>query len=152
MLKTNHSFIASLSLLVVLLLASASPAIAQRVDPSTIIGTYWNAERDAQIEIYEENGTYQGRIAWVQNPGLDDNNPDPSLRDRPVLGLDFLKGFTFDGKKTWSGGRVYSPDNGKTYKGKMWMEGPNTLRMRGFVGVSMLGRTESFERVEEGEG
>ena len=71
------------------------------------------------------------------------------MRDREVVGIVFLKDFTFNGKDEWEGGRVYSPDNGKTYKGKLWMEDANTLKMRGFIGVSLIGRTETFYRVEE---
>ncbi|MEM9385771.1 MAG: DUF2147 domain-containing protein [Pseudomonadota bacterium] len=59
--------------------------------------------------------------------------------------MPFLSGFRFDGQSRWIGGRVYAPDNGRTYRGKLWLR-EGDLKMRGFVGVSLLGRTATLPR------
>jgi len=84
----------------------------------------------------------------VGEPGafrLDDNNPDAGLRTRPLLGLDLLSDYAFDGRR-WQG-RIYDPKSGNIYASRMEREGPR-LKMRGYIGVPMLGRTQYFERVD----
>jgi uncharacterized protein (DUF2147 family) len=72
----------------------------------------------------------------------DDNNPEPALQDRPVLGLELLSDYRFDGKR-WSG-RIYDPKSGNTYSSRMSRAGER-LEIRGYIGVPMLGRTQQFE-------
>ncbi len=65
---------------------------------------------------------------------------------RPGIELQILEGFTYSGENVWQGGRIYAPDNGKTYKCKMTMTDPNRLEVRGFIGFSFIGRTEIWIR------
>ena len=84
----------------------------------------------------------------VGEPGafrLDDNNPDAGLRTWPLLGMDLLSDYSFDGRR-WQG-KIYDPKSGKIYSSRMELEGPR-LKMRGYIGVPMLGRTQYFERVD----
>ena len=88
----------------------------------------------------EENG----------EPKLDDENEDESLRTRPVMGLLLLRDFVFD-EDEWEDGRVYDPKNGKDYK--CYMEFPDegdkdNLKVRGYIGFSLIGRTTYWTRVE----
>ncbi|MEM9533543.1 MAG: DUF2147 domain-containing protein [Pseudomonadota bacterium] len=116
-----------------------------------IEGRYWTEDRNGMIEMYRAGDQLSGRIVWRSSPLLDRNNPDPSLRGRSMVGVTFLTGFTKKGSK-WEGGEVYSADNGRTYRGKLWLEDDGlTLKMRGFVGVSLFGRTASFSRVAANE-
>lgn len=131
------------------------------VDPTDIVGTYWNDEKDAKIRIFlAQNGKYSGKVEWMKEPNdasgkpkKDVNNPNKSLRDRDRLGLVILKYFEFDEKeKKWVNGTVYDPKSGKTYSGYMRFEGTNTnkLYLRGYVmGMTWLGRTAEWERVQE---
>jgi uncharacterized protein (DUF2147 family) len=57
-----------------------------------------------------------------------------------------LRNFSPDGVN-WAGGTVVDPENGKVYKGKVWAVGQDKLNMRGFIGFSLLGRTESWTRL-----
>ena len=78
-------------------------------------------------------------------PKVDRENPDPARRADPILGLRIVKGFAFaDGE--WQGGTIYDPNNGKTYKCRMWFDG-ETLKVRGFIGFSLLGRSTRWTRV-----
>jgi uncharacterized protein (DUF2147 family) len=111
----------------------------------------------------ERDGRYFGIIVWLaepyaptddpnQEPGqkkTDVNNPDPDLRDEPVVGLEIAKDFVYKGDGVWHKGTIYDPDNGKTYKCKMrFGDTDDVLKVRGFIGISMLGRTTEWTRVE----
>ncbi len=82
-------------------------------------------------------------------PQVDRNNPDPDLRTRPALGLQLLEGFGYSGGNVWKGGTIYDPGNGKLYKCKMTLTDPKRLEVRGFIGISWLGRTEVWTRPDE---
>jgi uncharacterized protein (DUF2147 family) len=62
-----------------------------------------------------------------------------------IPGPPLLWGFKYKGANKWEGGKIYDPNNGKTYSCKMTLEG-NTLKVRGFVGISLLGRTTIWTR------
>ncbi|MEM8778440.1 MAG: DUF2147 domain-containing protein, partial [Cyanobacteria bacterium P01_G01_bin.49] len=102
----------------------------------------WQAEDTYRIQISQNNGTYNGKIVWIA-PGLetkDVNNPDQNLRSRELIGVDMLKGFTYDpDKKIWTDGSIYVPDVGKTLNAKLWLVGINQLNAE--VSMGPLTRT-----------
>ncbi len=79
---------------------------------------------------------------------VDDKNPDPNLRNRPIIGLKIMSGFIFDGEHKWKSGSVYDPKNGKTYSGTLTLISPNKLDLRGYVLFSFLGRTTTWTRLD----
>ena len=123
------------------------PVASMANEADSILGEYWSEKRDGRIEIFRQGEEYLGRIVWGKRPGKDTKNPDPTLRDRDIIGLVFLEGFTYDGAGTWVDGKVYSPRHGQVFDAKMWLEeGGAILKMRGFVGISLFGATASFTR------
>ena len=79
-------------------------------------------------------------------PGtLDHNNPDPALRNRSLCNLEIGRDFSLAGATQATGGHLYDPESGKTYRGKIDLEG-DTLKLRGYLGVSLFGRTEIWHR------
>jgi len=121
-----------------------------------VLGIWLTQEGTSQIEISKApNGQYVGRIIWMEEP-LDENkkpkvdkeNPNPSLRNRPLQNLQILQGFTYNSsRREWSGGTIYDPKEGKTYDAVMRLDGNNTLVLRGFVmGMRMLGRNSTWTR------
>jgi uncharacterized protein (DUF2147 family) len=106
----------------------------------------------AKIQIYKAGEKFYGKIIWLQNimenekPKLDVNNPDKTKRNNPVLGLVILSGFKFDDDDEWNGGNIYDPEIGKTYSSYIYLKDSNTLKVRGYVGVSLFGRTETWTR------
>lgn len=133
-------------LLMIYLLAVVSGFAQSNSSSSRIKGIYWSPKKDAKIEIYEKGGKYFGKTIWIATPGKDKNNPVETLRQRDLLGLNLLAGFTFN-DEVYSGGEVYDPGNGKTYDCKMSLNG-DQLKVRGYIGISLFGRTEYFQRIK----
>ena len=73
----------------------------------------------------------------------DHANPDEALRDRPIIGLELLSEYRYEGGK-WQG-RIYDPESGKVYDSTMRVGRDDKLRMRGYIGMPMFGRTETFQ-------
>jgi len=125
--------------------------LAASADADAVTGVWLTAAGDGYVQIFEEDGRYHGRTVGAP-PGegdpdaTDEHNPDPAKRDRSLLGIRLLEGFEYDGDGVWEGGRAYDPNNGKTYDAKMWLEDPDTLKLRGYIGVSLFGRTETWTR------
>lgn len=139
-----------LTMLALFLTASLS-VLAQSGD--AILGKWLNPSGEGQVQVYKKGDKYFGKLVWIKipndetgKPKTDKHNPDPALRSRPELGLELLKDFTVDGK-VYEGGTIYDPKNGKTYSCKMTLNG-NQLKIRGYIGISLLGRTEVWTRVK----
>lgn len=117
-----------------------------------VTGKWWSPKRDGQIEIYKTTGgKYYGKLVWSKTPGKrDEKNPDAALRSRELVGTNIFTNFSYDpGDNEWVDGKIYDPTSGKTYSCKMWLTDNNkVLSVRGYVGFSLLGRTEKFARVE----
>lgn len=114
-----------------------------------IAGVYWSPSGDAQIAIEVVGGELSGRIIAVKperQHQRDEHNPDHRLRTRPVLGLVIFSGFRYDASaECWLGGRVYDPKQGRTYRGRLWLDERGALKGRGYVGLPLFGRTETFK-------
>lgn len=141
-----------LTLSIAMLLFFVLSVSAQKAD--AIIGKWLNPSGEGQVEIYKKGDKYFGKLAWIKfpndasgKPKTDLKNPDPALRTRPELGLELLKDFTFNGEDVYEGGTIYDPKSGKTYSCKMTINGKK-LKIRGYVGISLFGRTEEWTRVE----
>jgi uncharacterized protein (DUF2147 family) len=115
-----------------------------------ILGTYWSPKKDGQIIIYKEKEKYFGKISPnFGKPSKDTKNPDPKLRNRDMQGLVILTNFKYQDNK-WVDGQIYDPDSGKTYSCTIFFDKNDTqhLNIRGYIGISLFGRNEIFERIE----
>lgn len=119
---------------------------AQSNDP--ILGKWQNPSGEGRIEIYKKGDKYYGKLYWIKDSSKKDlKNPTESLRSRNIQGLEILTNFTKNGK-TYEGGQIYDPKSGKTYSCKMTLKSNDALDIRGYVGVSLLGRTETWKRIK----
>jgi len=125
-----------------------------------IIGKWLAEEKDGITEIYWNGNEYLGKIAWLEepidpetgHPYKDKNNKDKSRRNQALMGLVFMKGFHFDPEENkWYDGTVYDPKSGNTYSGYIWLEDEDTLKLRGYIGFSLFGRTDIWVRVATSE-
>ena len=132
---------------------------AQDFKADDVLGLWLNEDKDAHIDIFKDGDKFFGKIVWIEEPidpetgkpKLDKHNPDPELQKRPSMGLMLLTDFVFDDDE-WSDGKIYDPKSGKTYS--CYMEFPeeddlNKLKIRGFIGVSLLGKTTYWTRVKK---
>ena len=121
------------SLAVAALFTTAS---AEDID---VAGTWLTVSQTSKVEIYDcGDGTPCGRIAWIDpsediGEGVDANNPDPALRNEPLIGLKILHSFERR-KAGWRGGKIYDPEDGKTYGAKLTLQEDGTLKVNGCVG------------------
>lgn len=106
------------------------------------------------VRIVEANGVYEGRIEQLLNRQPDDDPQNlcracPGERkDKPLVGMTILTGLRKDGD-AYTGGEILDPKNGKSYRCKMELiEGGRKLNVRGFIGISLIGRTQTWLREE----
>ena len=136
---------------VVVFLASVFGTQLVKAQSDKIEGIWLNEEKDAKIQIYKaRDGKFYGKIIWLKEPTkngkpkTDEKNPKENLKNQPLVDLIILKGFEMDGN-TYEDGTIYDPNNGKTYDCKMTYKG-KTLSIRGYIGISLFGRTTVWER------
>jgi uncharacterized protein (DUF2147 family) len=114
-----------------------------------ILGNWLTQKRDGIIQISRtREGLYQGQIVGGDDPQRTDaHNPDPTLRARRLLGQVILQDMQYDGAGRWSAGTIYDPDTGHTYRCRLQLRaGADRLSVRGFLGVSLLGRSQTWTR------
>lgn len=144
----------------------AAPAVAGQssgevAEADRIVGIYYVIEdesgEESKIKIgRDEDGTYYAQVVWMKNPNLPDgspkldvNNPDPALRTGRADRIKIMTGLQYNAKKQeWENGKVYNPVNGKFYKSYMAFMNDTKLKVRGYLGFSMLGRTMYWNKVE----
>jgi uncharacterized protein (DUF2147 family) len=130
----------------VLLFAALAPRPGLAAD-APILGRWLTEPRDGIIEITRlADGSFQGLIIGGNAPKrLDANNPDPARRQQLLLGQIILKGLREDGA-AWAGGTIYDPDSGHTYKCRIELLDRDHIKVRGFLGISLLGRSQTWSR------
>ncbi len=143
-MKRIHLFILSVLFFVLTVGLSADPAPV-----SGVWRTFSDAgKEESTIEIYEKDGKIFGKIIALVEPNDKDGKPsrctecDGAEKDKPVLGMVIIKGLGPDGDK-WSGGRILDPNDGVWYKCLLKaIEGGKKLEVRGYVGFSLIGRSQ----------
>ncbi|MGC4102439.1 DUF2147 domain-containing protein [Ferruginibacter sp.] len=139
----------SLKILVLLTLMFASKVIAQTTE-NAIIGKWESDKKDVKLEFFKSGNEYQARLLWgnqiVESDGVtskkDSKNPDKTLRTRNIIGIINVTGLKWDDDE-YSGGKIYNPPSGDTYKCKVWIK-DGKLNLRGYMGVSLFGQTATF--------
>lgn len=139
-------------LLPILALLFILPIFAQNAE--RITGVWFNGEKTSKIEITQaKDGTFVGELIWLKEPNdaagkpkIDSKNSDEKLAKRPLINLQVLSGLKYDGKSKYSSGKIYDPKSGKTYSAKAEMTNNNTLALRGFIGIALAGRTDTWIR------
>ncbi|MEM0942927.1 MAG: DUF2147 domain-containing protein [Pseudomonadota bacterium] len=120
----------------------------------------WLTENErAIIEIRPCQDRACGRIVWMDNqmteagaPKIDENNPIPALRRLTICGIPLVGNFKKVDPGSWQGGYVYNPRDGKSYEAEIQVQEDGSLRMRGFVLVSVFGKSQTWTRVADARG
>ena len=126
------------------------PAAAGRAD---IAGLWATPEDKAHVLIAPCETGLCGEIAWLKEPDdergepkRDRRNEDESLRDRPIVGLQLLRGFRQASERRWTDGTIYNPEDGKTYRSKLELADSRTLKVSGCV--LFFCKTQVWRRIE----
>ncbi len=119
-----------------------------------LLGVWEPSHGKARVKVTKVGTKYYGKIVWLREPNypdgskkVDKNNPDSKMHETPLLGYSLLKDFEYSGKKTWSNGTIYDPENGSTYNCTIKLTNENTIEVRGYIGVSAIGRTDTWTRM-----
>jgi uncharacterized protein (DUF2147 family) len=144
---------ARLLLLAAAISAALSPPLLAQATASPV-GTWHTVDETTGkprgvVEIVERNGVLTGIIRGTLVPGEPEGICDKCPGDRrnqPITGLEMIRNVRRDGN-TWGGGELLDPDNGKTYRIKLTPSPDGrTLEVRGFIGISLFGRTQTWRR------
>jgi len=135
----------------------AGPAATFAAELNTPVGTWKNiddktGEAKALIQITESGGKLEGKIIKLLKS---DDGPNPVCKEcdgerknKPIEGMTILWGLSKDGDE-WNGGQILDPKNGKIYKAKMSLDdGGRKLNVRGYIGFSLMGRSQVWLRQE----
>jgi uncharacterized protein (DUF2147 family) len=143
-------------LIAIFLLVGFNSIGQEKSGTDDLLGIWLTGSKNGKVEIYKNGSNYQGKIVWLQEPidpatgkpKTDVKHPDKSLHQRPVMGLVNLWGFKYKGDQVWENGHIYDPKNGKEYKCIITMKDKNTLDVRGYVGITLIGRTDVWTRTK----
>jgi len=145
-------------LAVACLLAGAALGVAaQPTSPTGLWRTIDDSSKKDKslVRIVEANGVYTGKVEKIVDP----DSPKDAVckdcsderKDKPILGMTIIRNMkqSGDDKTVFEGGDILDPNNGKVYKSKMKLiDGGSKLEVRGFIGISLLGRTQTWVRAE----
>lgn len=145
------------SLFTVILFSLQLSLSAQQTNKADIIlGKWVTEEGKSVVEVTKKtDGKYYAKILSLKDPvdketgkeKLDKENPEEKLRSRTVVGIEFMKGFVYNAEdEEWQGDFLYDPESGSTYSGYMKLKDKNTLDLRGYIGISLFGRTSTWTR------
>jgi uncharacterized protein (DUF2147 family) len=133
-------------------LANEAHPLAMKYPPDAIVGE-WCTQREenrppGRVKFAQgPDGTYMGVLTWSADPKRDVNNKDPKLRDRPLVGIVLMWHLRYDDGE-YVDGYVYNPEDGGTYRVKAEVLSPESLKIRGYLGISLLGQSKTWSRYQ----
>jgi len=136
----------------------AAPVFGVTGGEGSVFGVWMTEQGNSRLEIAPCGDKACAKVIWMKHATYQNNadgpvgtekvdrrNPDPTLRNRPILGLQVMEGLTLEGE-WWRNGSCYDPQTGKTYQCKMRLESPTELKLRGYIGFSLFGRSYTLTR------
>jgi uncharacterized protein (DUF2147 family) len=141
--------------LIISILFSTLSLSAQNTNKADdIIGIWLSENKNGKVEIYKAGNKYYGKLIWGKTmyeadgttSKKDVKNSDVSLRTRKLKDLIILTDFVFE-DNVWTDGKIYDPQAGKLYSCTMKLKA-NTLNIRGYVGISLFGRSSAWTRIK----
>jgi len=136
-----------------------APTMSIGADPGEVLGV-WKTDGDkSRLEFFKCGEKLCAKVVWLKVPKYIDSNdgpvgtlktdrknPNPALRKRPILGLQVMSGLTNIGGNRWGNGTCYDPESGKNYRCSMELVSSTRLKLRGYIGISLFGRTYILTR------
>jgi uncharacterized protein (DUF2147 family) len=143
--------------LVFLLLLTSAPILSQNSFKATdLVGDWLVSEKTAVITFFPDGNKFFGMTSWMGKPKNPDGtmrtdikNPDPAKRSQPLLGALLCRNFVYKGDGVWADGTIYDSRSGRTYNCKITMKDINTINLRGYIGISLIGGSTTFTRKQK---
>jgi uncharacterized protein (DUF2147 family) len=118
-----------------------------------LIGVWESEEKDLQIEMFEKDGEFFGRMIYfkcttdeIMRTIKDIENPDTDLTKRNLLGLMLVTDLAYQGDNIWDDGKIYDPNSGRTFEARIQLTGPQSAIVRGYWKYRWIGRSMIFHR------
>lgn len=137
---------------------AAAPAVARAEDARNPVGRWMTIDDSTHraksiVRLWEKDKVLYGNIETLFPAPGEATDPicdkcEGALKNKPIKGMLFMWGFKQDDDE-WTGGRIVDPENGKVYR--CWLKvvgNGRKLKVRGYVGISVLGRTQVWERAD----
>jgi len=155
--QAQHNLLAILLSFSLIESAIATSEVASSKDVRGLWVDNRDSERQKFAVLVEDCGTQLcGKIYWLKKPNFDNgepkydkHNPDESLQNRPLCGLKILTGFQHTKDYTWKNGQIYNPSDGRTFNSFMTLKEDGTLRIKGYVGITLFGKSVEWVRPKE---
>jgi len=156
MRKSRKILVWSLAFVALFFTTAFTYSVMDDVEGDKLLGVWEPSHGKAKVKITKVGNKYFGKIVFLKFPTYDDgtkkidkNNPDVKMHSAPLLGYKILKDFEYVGKKTWENGTIYDPENGSTYSCVIKLKDNNTIEVRGYIGVSAIGRTDTWKKLSK---
>lgn len=131
------------------LFATVLAATAAFAQAASIEGKWQTKDESGKakaiVQITKTGNTYTGHIVSMA-AGVPTSCPETCAYKGSLVGLTVIRNLTQNSDNEYANGKIYDPKNGKTYSSKATVSG-NTLKVRGYLGISALGRTQTWTRV-----
>lgn len=117
-----------------------------------ILGKWISEKGNLILEVYKYNSEFRARAVWhnTKSPSdewKDQNNPNPLLRNRKLLGTDMVTQLHYNpNSNQWEDGIIYDPTSGKSWESVAWMPNANLLKVKGYWMMKFFSKTMSFRR------
>ena len=128
-----------------------------QANPDPIIGKWMSLDKNLMVEVYKQRNEYKARVIWFDasdditvsmSERRDKKNPDKTLRNQKILGMEVLHGLVYNAKeKEWQDGRIYDSSSGKDWSAKAWITKEGCLKVRGFWHFEFLGQNIYFKKI-----
>jgi uncharacterized protein (DUF2147 family) len=153
-IQSSHIFTARYAGALILVLGICLTGFDTMPPARMLVGTWESAEKNLQMEMFEENGRFSGRMVWfkcsseeIMLNSRDSENPNHKLRERKLLGLTLVTHLTYEGANTWSSGKIYDPNSGNTWDARITLTSSNTAIVRGYWKFKWIGKSMTFNRI-----
>jgi uncharacterized protein (DUF2147 family) len=160
MIRRNARALRRTTLIAAALAVLAAPVIAQATgpDPSGVLGLWLSEKEKVLVDIYRCEDELCAKIVWLAKPyrrsgefKRDRKNPDPALRDRGWCGIEVIRGLKAKTDGVWESGRFYYPKGGQTFDIDIEKQADTELKIRAYLGLRLLGKSEIWTRPEPGQ-
>lgn len=121
-----------------------------------VLGRWISTDNKVAVNIYKYGNNFRAKVIWFDeklgsgkpmNSRVDEDNPDPNLQNRKIIGMDILEGLTYNSKNhKWQNGKIYDASTGRTWDAYLEIQKNGELRVRGYWNFKWIGKTIHFKR------